>query len=153
LYGMRYVLTLLQRDEPDRALVSFYGKLAQGMARGTFIGCEGSSIRSVDQYGRQMYLPPNSAGNANYLQQLRYLLVQDYDLNDDGRPETLRLLFATPRAWLADGKEIRVERAPTAFGEVSVHAKSEIGNDRVTVEVDAPARAAEKMLLRLRLPG
>jgi hypothetical protein len=100
-----------------------------------------------------MYLPPNSAANANFLQQLRYLLVQDYDLNDDGRSETLRLLFATPRAWLADGKEVRVQRAPTAFGEVSVHAKSDIAKGRVTVELEAPADAPDKMLLRLRLPG
>ena len=77
LYGTRYVLTLLRRDEADRALVSFYGKLAQGMTRDTFIGCEGSGMNPVDEFGRQMYLPPNSAGNANFLQQLRYLLVQD----------------------------------------------------------------------------
>ena len=41
---------------------------------------------------------------------LRYLLVQDYDLDDDGRAETLRLCFATPRRWLEDGKQIDVER-------------------------------------------
>lgn len=152
LYGMRYALTLQRRDEPDRALVSFYGKLAQGMTRGTFIGCEGSSIASVDEYGRQMYLPPNSAGNSNYLQQLRYLLVQDYDLNDDGKAETLRLLFATPRAWMGDGKEIRVSHAPTAFGEVSLTAKSQLKEGRVVVDVELPKGGADKKLVRLRLP-
>ncbi len=35
-------------------------------------------------------------------------------------PNTLRLLFATPKRWLEDGKTISVERAPTAFGPVSV---------------------------------
>lgn len=154
LYGMRYALTLLRRDEPDRALVSFYGKLAQGMTRGTFIGCEGSSIGSVDQFGRQMYLPPNSAGNANFLEQLRYLLVQDYDLNDDGRPDTLRLLFATPRAWLEDGKEIRVDHAPTAFGEVSVTAKSNLKDGRVDVNLHLPdAHGLDRKYVRLRLPA
>ena len=68
LYGMRYALALLQRDEADRALVSFYGKLAQGMTRDTFIGCEGSSmaparrVRPADgpaaQQRRQRELPP-----------------------------------------------------------------------------------------------
>ena len=48
------------------------------------------------------------------------MLVQDWDLDDDGVPETLRLLFATPRRWLEDGKELKVERAPTAFGPVSI---------------------------------
>jgi hypothetical protein len=153
LYGMRHNLVLLQRDEVDRALVAFYGKLAQGMTRDTFIGCEGSSLGALDQFGRQMSLPPNSAANSNYLQTLRYLLVQDYDLDDDGRAETLRLLFATPRKWLEDGKEIRVERAPTAFGEVSIVVKSELSKGRVMAEVDMPKSKPQKTLLRLRLPG
>jgi hypothetical protein len=153
LYGMRYALALLERDEPDRALVSFYGKLAQGMTRDTFIGCEGSGISPVDEFGRQMMLPPNSAANSNFLQQLRYVLVQDWDLDDDGRAETLRLLFATPRGWLADGKSIEVKRAPTVFGEVSVEVKSELSKGTVTAHVELPQRAsAKKTLLRLRLP-
>jgi hypothetical protein len=152
LYGMRYALALLQRDEPDRALVSFYGKLAQGMTRDTFIGCEGSSIGAVDQFGRQMMLPPNSTANANFLQQLRYLLVQDYDLDDDGRAETLRLAFATPRAWLRDGGRIRVGKAATEFGEVSFVIESSMGKGFVDAEVELPARPPQRTLLRLRLP-
>jgi len=152
LYGMRYALALLERDEPDRALVSFYGKLAQGMTRDTFIGCEGSSIGAVDEFGRQMMLPPNSAANSSFLEQLRYILVQDYDRDDDGKPETLRLLFATPRAWLADGKSIEVKNAPTAFGVLSVIAKSELSQGKVAVEIDLPERSPVKTLLRLRLP-
>jgi hypothetical protein len=148
---MRYALTLLQRDEVDRALVSFYGKLAQGMTRDTFIGCEGSSMAPQDEFGRQMALPPNSCANANFLQQLRYILVQDYDLNDDGRAETLRLAFATPRAWLKSGSKIRVDRAPTEFGEVSYVI--EAADDHVDAEVTLPDRnPAEKVLLRFRLP-
>jgi hypothetical protein len=153
LYGLRYALTLLQRDEVDRALVSFYGKLAQGMTRDTFIGCEGSSMVPLDQYGRQMTLPPNSAANANFLQQLRYILVQDYDLDDDGREETLRLAFATPRDWLADGKKISVQRAPTVFGEVSYVIESGLGHGVVDAAVSMPTRSTPKtVLLRMRLP-
>ncbi|MGB7160289.1 MAG: hypothetical protein WBD40_19635 [Tepidisphaeraceae bacterium] len=157
LYGMRYALALLERDESDRALVSFYGKLAHGMTRDTFIGCEGSSI--VPMYvneeggGRQMYLPPNSAANASFQQQLRYLLVQDYDTDrDDGQPDTLRLLFATPRKWLADGKEIIVERAPTMFGDVSMVVRSRLKAGEVTADLKLPERNPSKTLLRLRLP-
>ena len=51
LYGTRYVLTLLRRDEPDRALVSFYGMLAQGFTRDTFIAGEGSSLTPLDARG------------------------------------------------------------------------------------------------------
>jgi hypothetical protein len=152
LYTTRYVQALLERDEPDRALISFYGKLAQGMTRDTFIDGESSGIEPLDQFGRQMGLPPNSAANAHFLLMLRYMLVQDYDTNDDGRADTLRLCFATPRRWLEDGKEIVVERAPTQFGNVSFRIKSELKHKRVTAEIDLPLRAPAHTLLRLRLP-
>jgi hypothetical protein len=84
--------------------------------------------------------------------QLRYLLVQDYDLDDDGRAETLRLCFATPRRWLEDGNEIVVERAPTQFGDVSFHIRSKVKDGSVTAEIDLPPRPAAHTLLRLRLP-
>jgi hypothetical protein len=152
LYTTRYALALLERDEPDRALVTFYGKLAQGMTRDTFIDGESSGIEPLDQYGRQMGLPPNSAANASFLLLLRYMLVQDYDFDDDGRADTLRLCFATPRRWLEDGKEIVVERAPTQFGNVSFRINSDLKHNRVTAEIDLPPRAPAHALLRLRLP-
>jgi hypothetical protein len=152
LYGLRRNLVLLQRDEVDLALVTFYGKLAQGMARDTFIGCEGSSLVPLDQFGRQMALPPNSSANTNYLQTLRYLLVQDLDRDDDDKPENLRLCFATPRAWLKDGGEIKVERAPTAFGDVAFTIRSQIDRGKITADVSLPERAPAKTLLRLRVP-
>jgi hypothetical protein len=84
---------------------------------------------------------------------LRYLLVQDLDLNDDGRPETLRLGFATPRRWLEDGKRIRIENAPTAFGRVSYSVESRLRIEEVIADVDLPVRnKPERCLFRLRLP-
>jgi len=162
LYTLRYVLVLLQRDEVDRALVSFYGKLAQGLTRDTFIGAEGTCPMPIDQLGssaiasatagRQMYLPPNSASNAFFLAMLRYVLVQDWDMDGDGRPDTLRLMFATPRRWLEDGKSIKVEKAPTAFGELSVSMTSHLEKGYVLAEVTAPPRSPDHFLLRARLP-
>jgi hypothetical protein len=153
LYGIRYDLAMLQRDDVDHALVTFYGKLAQGMTRDTFISAEGTCLTPLDRYGRQTYLPPNSAGNAHFLYLLRYLLVQDWDMDDDGKPDTLRLLYATPRAWLEDGKEIKVEHAPTAFGEISIIARSHVKQGHVAVEVSLPEHKPNHTLLRLRLPG
>jgi hypothetical protein len=84
---------------------------------------------------------------------LRNLLVQDWDADDDGRPDTLRLLFATPRAWLQDGQRIRVERAPTAFGEVSLDIASHLATGTVTAKVSLPFRdRPAHTLLRIRLP-
>ncbi|MDW8309487.1 MAG: hypothetical protein RMK20_08955, partial [Verrucomicrobiales bacterium] len=153
LYGTRYVLDTLRRDEPERALVSFYGMLAQGFTRNTFISGEGASIEPVDARGRMFYLPPNSAANAHFLTMLRHLLVQDWDLDDDGRPETLRLAFATPKRWLEDGKAIAVDGAPTAFGRLSFRIVSRLSAGRVEAEFDLPTRNPPKRVLaRIRLP-
>lgn len=153
LYGLRHVLTVLQRDEPDRALVSFYGLLAQGMTRDTFIGGEGCSLMPLDERGRLFYCPPNSASNGFFLWMLRSLLIQDWDLDDNGKPETLRLLFATPRRWLEDGQTISVLRAPTAFGEVSLRVQSRLNQGEVLAEIDLPQRQhPARTLLRLRMP-
>jgi hypothetical protein len=153
LYGLRYQLTLLRRDERDRALVGFYGHLAQGMTRDTFIGGEGSRFFHGDKWGRSFYLPPNSTANAMFLTTVRYLLIQDWDLDDDGRPETLRLLFGVPRQWLKDGAAIKMERAPTMFGEISLEVRSRLAKGEVLVTVESPKRRPEKLLVRLPLPS
>ncbi len=153
LYGLRYVDALLRRDEPERALVSFYGKLAQGMTRDTFLSAEGTSLRPLDKFGRPMYLPPTCSGNALFLWQLRSMLVQDYDLDNDGEAETLRLLFATPRRWLENGKTISVQNAPTSFGKISLRVESKIARGEVIAKVVLPEKnSAKKTLLRIRLP-
>ena len=153
LYGLRYTLKLLELDEVDRAVTGFYGKLAQGLTRDTFLGAEGTGLRPADEFGRPMFLPPNSSSQAYFLWTLRYLLVQDWDLDDDGQPETLRLGFATPRPWLAHGKTIKVERAPTAFGEISMKLTSRLNQGEVVAELDLPKRnPARQTLLRIRVP-
>ena len=124
-YTSRYFQAIAHRDEPERMLVSLYGKLAQGFTRDTFVGAEGSSLVALDSGGRPMYLPPNSTSNGFFLAMLRDLLVQDDFVDEKGVPNELRLMFATPRAWLADGKAIVVKNAPTVFGAVSAVAKSD----------------------------
>jgi len=152
LYGTRYSLDALRRDDPERALVSFYGMLAQGLTRNTFVGGEGSSIEPADENGRFFYCPPNSAASAHTLSMLRNLLVQDWDLDDDGKPETLRLGFATPRRWLEDGKTIDVRNAPTAFGLTSFSIKSNLKDGDITLNFTPPPRFSKKTLIRVRVP-
>src|SRR5258708_8791098 len=113
--------------------------VAQGFTRNTLIAGEGGTLTPVEEGGRFFYCPPNSAGNAHFLSMLRNLLVQDWDLDDDGEPETLRLLFGTSRWWLEDGKQIVVERAPTAFGPVSIRAESRLSAGLVVVNVALPS--------------
>jgi hypothetical protein len=122
------------------------------MTRDTFIGGEGSRFLHGDRDGRSFYLPPNSAANATFLTVLRYLLIQDWDLDDDGKPETLRLLYGAPCRWLKDGAVLKVERAPTAFGELSFRVESRLTKGEVLVTVDAPRRRPDRFLVRLPLP-
>jgi hypothetical protein len=151
LYGLRYMLTQLRRDERDLALVGFYGQLAQGMTQDTFIGGEGSRFLHGDRFGRSFYLPPNSASNAMFLTTLRYLLIQDWE-DDAGRPATLRLLYGAPGRWLEDGKVLRVNLAPTMFGEVSFRVESHLGQGEVVLIVYPPKWGPETMSVRLPLP-
>jgi hypothetical protein len=153
LYGLRYGLTLLRRDDRDHALLGFYGQLAQAMTRDTFIGGEGSRFLHGDSLGRSFYLPPNSASNATFLTMLRYLLVQDWDLDDDGHPETLRLLYGIPDRWLNNGSVLEVERAPTAFGPVSFRVESRLNEGRVTLAITPPRRKPASFSIRPPLPA
>lgn len=154
LYGTRYALDALRRDDVERALVSLYGMLAQGFTRNTLIAGEGATLAPVDERGRFFYCPPNSAGNAHFLSLLRNLLVQEWDLDDDAEPETLRLLFGTSRRWLAEGQQIVVQSAPTAFGEVSLRAHSQLSLGIVLMDVDLPKRHPPKQcFLRARIPA
>jgi hypothetical protein len=58
LYGLRYQLALLRRDDRRHALVGFYGHLAQGMTRGTFVGGEGrASCTATGSAGRSTCRP------------------------------------------------------------------------------------------------
>jgi hypothetical protein len=152
LYGLRYNLTLLRRGDRGHALVGFYGHLAQGMTRDTFIGGEGSRFFHGDRHGRSFYLPPNSAANATFLTTLRYLLIQDWDLDDDGKPEMLRLCDAIPPRWLEDGKVIAVKGAPSAFGMVSFRLESRVKQGEVVVRVEAPERPVGRWTVRLPDP-
>ena len=152
LYGLRYMQTILRRGDREHALAGFYGHLAQAMTRGTFVGGEGSRFFHGDEHGRSFYLPPNSASNAMFLTTLRYLLVQDWDLDDDGRPDTLRLLDAIPPQWLNDGAELSVAKAPSAFGEISFRVQSRLRDGRIDISVSLPPRRPANWTLRLPDP-
>ena len=123
-------------------------------------GLVGRYVRSCDILGavpgefyRSFYLPPNSTNNALFLKTLRTMLIFER-VDREGRPSALLLTHFTPRSWLAGGKEIRVEKAPTLFGEVSFHIRSRLDQDAIDVVVEPPLRNAPKrLILRLRPPG
>jgi hypothetical protein len=79
--------------------------------------------------------------------------VQDYDLDTNGEPETLRLLYSTPRKWLENGNTISVTGAPTAFGKVSIRVESKLTIGEVIAQLSLPENNTSKnTFLRIRLP-
>jgi hypothetical protein len=152
VYGLSVSRFLADNDRPDQLVLSLYGTLAAAMTPNTFITGESSTLSPLrGAYYRTMYLPPNLGGNATYLETLRLMLVHETE-NPDGAPVGLELAFATPRAWISDGRTIRVRHAPTSFGLVSYSITRHGGIVHVTVAPPSSPTPAD-LRLRLRLPA
>jgi hypothetical protein len=142
---------LADNDEADQLVLSFYGTLAAALTPGTYVAGEAASVSPLrGALYRTMYLPPNNDTAATFLETLRSMLVHE-TRGREGAPRGLELAFATPRAWLDDGKSIAVTDAPTSFGAVS-YSIARAGST-VSVVVSPPAAPAPATLkLRLNLP-
>ena len=81
---------------------------------------------------------PHVTGACNYAIMLRHMLV-----HEEG--EELHLLKAVPDWWLDEGKEIRVERAPTYFGQLSLVVRGTA--DGVRVDFEPPKRNPPKRIV------
>ena len=151
VYGINVARFLADGDAADQLVLSLYGTLALAMTPDTFVSGEAASVAPLrGSRFRSMYLPPNGASNAAFLQTLRSLLVHE-SRDADGAPTGLELAFATPRPWLRAGRRITVRRVPTSFGAVSYSLVAR--SDTISAMLDVPARPAPKTLkLRLRLP-
>ena len=142
VYGINVSRFLGDRADADELVLSLYGQLAAGMTPGTYAAGEAASVSPIPgQPARAMYLPPSGAANAAFLETLRQLLVHD---GVDG----VVLAPATPRAWLAPGKRIAVENAPTRFGPVSFELRTHARHADVVV---TPPRRSQPRTLRLML--
>jgi len=145
VYGNNVARFLADNDQADQLVLSLYGMLAASMTPQTFVSGEAASVAPLDGAAyRAMYLPPNGASNAAFLETLRLMLVHE-------TPAGLQLAYATPRAWLGAGKRIAVASAPTSFGPLSYSLAATVG--AVSAAVDVPERTPPRALsLRLRLP-
>jgi hypothetical protein len=149
VYGVPWSRFFADNDKPEQLALTLYGMLAASMTQGTYVSGEATSVLPVHgAYYRSMYMPPNSGGNASYLGTLREILVHERRAAS-GAPAGLDLAFATPRAWLADGKEISVTDAPTSFGAVT-YSLRRTGS---TVEAHVVAPPHAHVRLRIRLPA
>jgi len=84
---------------------------------------------------------PHVTGASNYAIMFRHMLIHETG-------DQLHLLNAVPDWWLADGKEIRVERAPTHFGPISFTVRGTAAG--VRLEFTGPKRQPpERVVLHL----
>ena len=176
VYEVEQLKFLADNDEADQIVLSFYGKLAHGMTRGTFVAGESHNIGPIltkwpscrgkagcvppsvadgwtpDEYYRAMYMPPNTANNTSFLQALRTMLVRT--VTEGGNlPHGLNLAYATPRGWLEAGKTIRVANIPTEFGTLAYQITSQLDRHQVHAVVEVPDRdPLQSLSLRLRVP-
>jgi len=72
---------------------------------------------------------------------------------EDPNEDVLWLARATPREWLATGKKIVVQNAPTRFGNISYEIHSTIDRGSLAASVDFPAGYKAATQLRCRVPG
>ncbi len=85
---------------------------------------------------------PHTLGASNYAIMLRHMLIHE-------RRDELHLLKAVPDWWLAEGKEIRIKRAPTHFGPMNLIVTGT--KKGVQVKLEPPRRQPPKQIV-LYLP-
>jgi hypothetical protein len=145
-YTYGYALTQLREGSGSRFLLSFYGMLAYGMARGTYSSVEFTHM----PYGLNELTLPHTYSGTQQLRMLRMMLVRE-----EGKD--LWLAFGTPRAWLEDGKSISVAKAPTPYGLLSYVIASSAAKAEIRAAIE-PLAAADgsypgQVKLRLRVPA
>jgi hypothetical protein len=130
-------MSSLIRGEHEKFVEEFYWYLLHSTATHAFP--EGVF------YGRRFAWSdtiPHATGAANYAFLLRHALVHE-------QGEELHLLLGMPDWWVEPGKEIRVERAPTHFGLLSLRLRGTTKG--VEVKLDPPHRQPPKHIV-LHLP-
>ncbi len=129
----------LLRDDVKATINAFYSMMAGGFSHGVY-----EPVEHRWRWG-QYFGPPSTDGA--WFELYRNMLVRESD------DHTLLLMQATPRAWLEDGKQISVKRAPTWFGDVSIEVRSSARSGTIRADVKLDAREpGTSVLLRIRHP-
>ena len=138
-YG--YALALLRLDRIEEYLLFLYSHRFHDHTRGSWTAGEVSGIEG----GTATFCIP--------AQQTIPLLVRWMLVLEDSDEDRLYLGRAVPREWLASGKEIAIERAPTRWGRVNFQMRADMAAKKVTANV-ALARPGSptELHVKFRLP-
>ncbi len=135
--GVYTTMNDLRRGLDEQVVEDFYWYLLHSAASHAFP--EGIYYQERTAWGETI---PHATGASNYALLLRHMLV-------DERDDELHLLPAVPDWWLGEGKEIRVEHAPTHFGLMNLVVRGTASG--VQVAFDGPQRDRPKKII-LHLP-
>jgi hypothetical protein len=138
-YG--YAQMLLRLDRIEEYLLFLYSHRYHDHTRGSWTAGEVSGITG----GTALFCIP--------AQQTIPLLVRWMLVLEDSDGERLYFAKGVPRDWVASGKPIRIEQAPTRWGRVSLNLVSRLATKSVvaTVELACPG-APKEIQVKLRVP-
>ena len=128
----------LVRGRSEQVVEDFYWYLLHSTAAHAFP----EGIYSKRRYAWSETIP-HVTGACNYAIMLRHMLVHEQD-------GELHLLKAVPDWWLEEGREIRIERLPTHFGEMAMTVRGTARGMRV--DFKPPSRQSPSRIL-LHLPS
>jgi hypothetical protein len=129
----------LLRDDPKAVINAFYSYMASAFSHTVF-----EPVEHRWTWG-QYFGPPSTDGA--WFELYRNMLVRES--ND----HTLVLGQATPRKWLENGKQIKIEHAPTYFGNVDFRVESHAATGTIHATIKLAGRPGlQTLLVRLRHP-
>lgn len=132
----------LVRGDHEQVVEDYYWYLLHSAATHAFP--EGIFFKRRFAWGDTI---PHVTGACNFAIMLRHMLVHETARPPEPKGE-LHLLAAVPDPWLAEGAEIRVERAPTHFGGIGLRVVGE--KEGVRIVLDRPVeRPPERIVLHL----
>ena len=138
-YG--YAQALLRLDRIEEFLLFLYAHRYHAHTRGSWTAGEVTGITGDSG----TYCVP--------AQQTIPLLVRWMLVLEDSDEDKLYLAKGTPREWLASGKEIRIEQAPTRWGRVTFNLVAKPAAKTVVGQIElSGARTPAEVHLKLRLP-
>ncbi len=138
-YG--YAQMLLRLDRVEEYLLFLYAHRYHDHTRGSWVAGE---VSGVDGDIPLFCIPA---------QQTIPLLVRWMLVLEDSDEDRIYFGKGLPRNWVASGKEIRIEQAPTRWGRVSFSMTANPAAKKVNAKIDlAKASGLKEVHLKVRLP-
>lgn len=134
-------LVYLETDRIPNFLRAFYNTAWASLYPDTM--CFAEWVPEYGKGGGPLYKTPDEC---KFIQWMRHLLIFE-------RGDALELGLGVPRAWMADGQRVRVERAATYFGPLDLTLESRVAQAAIHASIRLrPHTQPGAVRLRLRHP-